>query len=437
MNDQDQLPPHCESAEWRLVACALEKPEILPELDGRTFYCVAPLSVLDRAQSMRAAGVAKPQIPLLLELSRKNAALFVKAQQELADLESPENWTAFRDEIEELSDQRAGMQFASEVSDSAREGTLDASKIIDRARRFQKRKPDDHILSSQACGELLTERIEQRFNLNGRRSGLVTGLDHFDDLTDGLQSGEQTIIAARPSVGKTALACNIVERVCIRDHYATALVTLEMSPDAISNRMLSSWARIPMFTLRTGRLNQEQRLAFGSFQRVLKDAPLYMVNGVGGLDITQVCAAIRRTHRQHPIRLVVIDYLQKIRSATRNEKRTYEVGEVSGLLRSLAVETGCAFVTLAQLNREPDKDKGRMPRLSDLADSGQIERDADCVGLLHRPRSEGDATLIVAKQRDGETGNVSLTFNGTYCRFESASKIHQEDLPEKRNPHND
>jgi replicative DNA helicase len=419
MNDQEQLPPHCELAEWSLVSCALEKPDILPDLDQTAFYCQAPRSVLERAQAMRSGGIADPQIPLLMELSRTNMELFATAQKALADLPSPENWTAYRDEIAELADQRDAMQFAVEIQQSAREGTLDPSTIGERAKRFQKRNRQDSTLCSQQCAERLVERIERRCNLRGARSGLVTGFDRFDDLTDGLQFGEQTIFAARPYGGKTALGCNIIERVCLKDRQPTALVTLEMSPDAISNRLLSSWATIPMLTLRTGRLNRLQRVAWGHFQKTLTDSPLYMVDGVGGRDINQVCTEIRRLHRQHGLKLVVIDYLQKIRPATKHEKRTYEVGEVSGLLRSLAVETGCAFVTLAQLNREPDKDKGRPPRLSDLADSGQIERDADCVGLLHRDRSKAEAMLIVAKQRDGEIGPVNLTFNGTYCRFEN------------------
>jgi replicative DNA helicase len=123
------------------------------------------------------------------------------------------------------------------------------------------------------------------------------------------------------------------------------------------------------------------------------------------------------------VRFVVVDYLQRVPPAERHEKRTYEVGSVSSALKAVADQTGVALLTLCQLNREPELQKGRLPKIADLADSGQIERDADFVGLLNRDRAEavGDATLFVAKQRDSELGSVPLTFNGPFCRFENRS----------------
>lgn len=436
MSDQDQLPPHCEAAEWLLVACALENPAILPAIESSRFYCEAPRSIIETAQAMHVKGIDDPQVPVLMGLSRSAPELFLRMQQELSSLPSPENWTNYQIEIEEQAGRRDALQFSASISAAADAGTLDVGTFAEQAKRLQNRGLGKAI-SSKQCAALLTDRLEKRFNLDGARSGLVTGFDRFDDLTDGLQSGEQTIIAARPSVGKTALACNMVERICLRDHHATAFVTLEMSPDAIASRILSSWANIPMWTLRNGQFNKGQFAAFPRFQDALKKSPLHMLNGIGGLDINQICGDLRKLHRDHNLKLVVIDYLQKIRPSMRHEKRTYEVGEVSGMLRALAVEIRCAFVTLAQLNREPEKDKGRSPRLSDLADSGQIERDADCVGLLHRDKSGDKSTLTVAKQRDGETGTCDLKFNGTYCRFENMGAIQQQDIPDKRNPTND
>ncbi|MEI6872570.1 MAG: DnaB-like helicase C-terminal domain-containing protein, partial [Verrucomicrobiota bacterium] len=132
-------------------------------------------------------------------------------------------------------------------------------------------------------------------------------------------------------------------------------------------------------------------------------------------------AAIRSNVRRFGIKLVVVDYLQKIMPSGRHEKRTYEVGEVSMKLKAVAASTGVALLCLAQLNRDTEKDKGRPPRLADLGDSKQIEQDADVVALLDRKRGEkvGDAALVIAKQRDGECGLVPLTFNGAFCRFET------------------
>lgn len=160
---------------------------------------------------------------------------------------------------------------------------------------------------------------------------------------------------------------------------------------------------------------------------MMKKVPLFYLDAVAGIDVNRLCAAVRRHIRKHGIKLVIIDYLQKIRPSQRQEKKTYEVGDVSGAVRALAVSTGAAFLTLAQLNRESDKDKGRLPRLSDLGDSKQIEQDADGIAMIYRPRSSQDgqqisgdkAVLLVNKQRDGETGNLELNFDGRYCRFEN------------------
>ena len=286
---------------------------------------------------------------------------------------------------------------------------------------------EDHPVSFSGpeLAERLRERIEARMNLNGARSGLVTGFNRLDDLTDGLQAGEQFIIGARPSEGKTALACNLIDRVCLRDGHRTAFVTLEMSAGAICNRLLSgwtedSWPGIPMRRLRRGTLDRREMNMLARFHTLLRRAPLHLVDGARGMGIRQVCSQLRALHRRAPLKLVLVDYLQKIRPASRQEKRTYEVAEVSGELHSLSVELDVAFVTLAQLSREPERDKGRMPRVSDLADCAQIERDADEIGLIHLDKDDrSKAMLLLSKQRDGEIGPVPLSFNGVYCRFEN------------------
>ena len=145
------------------------------------------------------------------------------------------------------------------------------------------------------------------------------------------------------------------------------------------------------------------------------------MDSISGTDSARICATIRRMVKAHGVKLVVIDYLQKIQAVGKFEKRTYEIAQVSGALKAVAVDTNCALLTLAQLNRESEKDKApRPPRISDLADSGQIERDADTIGLLHRNRAENggrDALLYIPKQRDGEVGECEMYFEGKFSRF--------------------
>jgi len=161
----------------------------------------------------------------------------------------------------------------------------------------------------------------------------------------------------------------------------------------------------------------------------LAAAPLFIYEGVSGVTGGQASAIIRQHARRHGVRFALVDYLQKLRPDKKGEKRTYEIGEISNALRSAAVSSGVALVSLAQINRDSDKgEKPRMPRLSDIADSAQIERDADTVALLHRDREKpNDATVIIAKQRDGETGQFSLVFNGPITRFENPSYDHPQD----------
>ena len=177
-----------------------------------------------------------------------------------------------------------------------------------------------------------------------------------------------------------------------------------------------------MRELKTGSFKQADFGQFSTFGNRLAAAPLFFVDSIGGTDSSRVCSIIKRAVKSSGVKLVVIDYLQKIHASGKHEKRTYEVGEVSTALKAVAVETGAALLVLAQLSREPEKQKGRMPQISDLADSAQIERDADLIGLLHRDKVENegrDAKLIIAKQRDGELGVVELNFEGRFASFEN------------------
>jgi replicative DNA helicase len=277
------------------------------------------------------------------------------------------------------------------------------------------------VNDSKQATRILTDDLERRHSLQGKLSGIATGFHKFDNLTDGLQLGEQTIIAARPSMGKTAIGLNILQHACLLRSVPSVFVSLEMSTAALMRRVMSSFCEIPMGDIRRGTYTEGQFKSFTTFTLKSSKFPLWIVDGVRGLDISKLCAVVRRLCRKHSAKLVIIDYLQKIRPSYRHEKRTYEVAEISGQLKALAVSTNTALLTMAQLNRDSDKDKPRMPRLSDLADSAQIERDADTVALIHREKASAfeSANLIIAKQRDGELGMVNLNFNGAYCRFQN------------------
>lgn len=279
------------------------------------------------------------------------------------------------------------------------------------------------VVTAKDAADRLSLDLERRAALQGELSGIGTGFYKLDDKTDGLQYGEMTVIGARPNIGKTALGLNFVEKACLHDEVPTLVISLEMSIEALMRRMLCSYCGMEMGTVRKGSYGRDDLNKISYFYNFIQKRPIHFIDGIrmGGMSAGQIASAIRRRVRKDGVKLVVIDYLQKIKPDRNLEKKTYEIGETSGTIKNAAENNGVALVALAQLSRESVKDKPRPPRVSDLADSGQIDRDGDTIILLHRDFSQSPthAQFIVAKQRDGETGAINQTFNGKYCRFEN------------------
>jgi len=260
-------------------------------------------------------------------------------------------------------------------------------------------------------------------------------------MTSGLHGGEMIVIAARPSMGKTSLAMNIAEAVAVDQKLPVGVFSLEMTAESLVLRMLCSRARVNLRDIRDGFLADRDFPKLTLAAGKLAGAPL-IIDDTPGLSILQMRARARRMAQQHGIKLLVVDYLQLLHStARRAENRQQEIADISNGVKALAKELNVPVVVLSQLNRELEKDKDRKPRLSDLRESGAIEQDADLVALLYKPsrgeedepatQAESDAVpvnLLIAKQRNGPTGDVHLTFLKGYTRFESAAKVSAEDV---------
>jgi replicative DNA helicase len=251
------------------------------------------------------------------------------------------------------------------------------------------------------------------------------------------------VIAARPSMGKTSLAMNIAEHVAIEQRVPVGVFSLEMTAESLVLRMLCSRSRVNLRNVREGFLAERDFPKLTGAAGKLANAPLF-IDDSSALSILQLRAKARRMHLQHGVKLFVVDYLQLVHStARRAENRQQEIADISSGIKSLAKELNVPVIVLSQLNREIEREKGRPPRLSDLRESGAIEQDADVVGLLYKPKSgseddeggggaEEDAlpvNLLIAKQRNGPTGDVELTFLKSYTRFESKAKVSDEDVP--------
>ena len=281
------------------------------------------------------------------------------------------------------------------------------------------------------------ESIEKLYERKGEITGIPTGYADFDHLTDGMHAAEMIVIAARPSMGKTALAMNIAENVALTAKHAVAIFSLEMSSQQLVQRMLCSRARVNLQKVRDGFMADRDFHNLTDAAGKLAEASLF-IDDTAGLSILELRAKSRRLKSQHDIKLIVIDYLQLLRGSSKRgqENRQLEIAEISSGIKALAKELEIPIIVLAQLNRNPENRtgdaKGR-PRLSDLRESGSIEQDADLVGLLVRDEyyadteeekeeSQGRATLIIAKQRNGPVGEIPFAFLKEFTRFETRAK---------------
>lgn len=285
------------------------------------------------------------------------------------------------------------------------------------------------------------EHYQQR---QGMLTGVATGFADFDKMTSGLHEGEMIVIAARPSMGKTSLAMNIAEHIALEEKLPVGVFSLEMTADSLVLRLMCSRARVNLRDIRGGFIAERDFPRLTSAAGKLAAAPLY-IDDTPGLSILQLRAKARRMWQQHGVRLFVIDYLQLLHSTARRvENRQQEIADISSGVKALAKELKVPVIVLSQLNREFEKEKNRKPRMSDLRESGAIEQDADLIGLLYKANMGGDdedaaapsvedeaigVNLLIAKQRNGPTGDVELVFRKSITRFENKAKINADDIP--------
>ncbi len=282
------------------------------------------------------------------------------------------------------------------------------------------------------------QTIEKLYERGQRITGLATGFTDFDNLTSGLQAAELIVIAGRPSMGKTALALNIVEHVALRLGQPVGLFSLEMAKESLLLRLLCSEARVDAHKLRTGYLGKDEwgkmTVALGR----LAEAPI-LIDDSPALTVLEMRAKARRLKAERGLGLVIVDYLQLMATSGRFESRRQEIDSITRGLKALAKELHIPVIAISQLSRAPETRGGdHRPQLSDLRESGSIEQDADVVAFIYRsemyrdpeniPEEErGRAELILAKQRNGPVGKVYLAFLREYTRFENLLRLPEEE----------
>jgi replicative DNA helicase len=279
---------------------------------------------------------------------------------------------------------------------------------------------------SKPIGTVLTSVFSR---ISARQSGTIvggvpSGFRDLDELTNGWQKSELIILAARPSVGKTALALNMADHAAVEAGMATLVCSLEMSELELAERMLCARARVNAHHLRRGRVSHEDMRKLIEASGKLSAAPIY-IDDTPGQTMLRIAATARRLKLKQNLQMVIIDYLQLIEPDDKRVSRVEQIGAISRRLKTLARELNVPVIALSQLNRAVETREGHRPRMADLRESGSIEQDADVVAMLHRddafdPESEnkGLADLILAKQRNGPVGDVKLTFIRELTRFQ-------------------
>lgn len=285
---------------------------------------------------------------------------------------------------------------------------------------------------------LLTQavnRIEKLVAHEGSLSGLPTGLNEFDKMTNGMQPSDLLILAGRPSMGKTSLAMNIVENVAIKEKVPAAVFSLEMSSEQLVLRMISSWGRVDQSRLRSGRLTEEDWPKITSAIGIMNENARLFIDDTPGLSPAEMRARARRLKREHDIGLIVVDYLQLMSVPGTRENRTNEISEISRQLKAMAKELDVPVIALSQLNRQVESRDNKRPRMSDLRESGGIEQDADLIIFVYRDEvynentdDKGVAEIIIGKQRNGPLGTARTAFLSHLTRFENLQEYYDEDF---------
>ena len=320
------------------------------------------------------------------------------------------------------------------------EDFADVGSFIDQAEtefyKIGESKTTEGLTSSYDIVKSSIKKIEELYGKKSDITGLATGFSYLDRMTSGLQPGELIIIAARPSMGKTAFSLNVAQDIVLKQKKTLAYFSLEMGKDQLMMRILSAEAKINMKDIRSGRVPDNAWAKLINAAQNLSESKIY-IDESSGISPFEIRARARRLKAQHGLDCIMIDYLQLMDLKLKVESRERAVSEISKSLKSLAKELQIPIVALAQLNRGVEGRSDRRPMLSDLRESGSIEQDADVIMMLYRddyydkddPEKAGQAEIIVGKHRNGPTGTVKVRFDAEYGRFRDADPSPQHPLP--------
>jgi len=434
----DRLPPHSIESEMCLLASMMLEKDMIGQavqlIDRESFYQADHQIIYDVLVKLYETNRPIDSVILFEELVKRQLLDEVGGTSYIAQI------------LNSVPSSAHGMHYAGIVREKAMLRQLIAASndilrdsyapyeqadvVLDKAERRIFEIAQKKVGGSMEPMEKVLHEVFEMIENRGQR-GLITGFHELDDMLNGLQKGEMIIVAARPSMGKTAMAMNMIEYIAADLRLPCAVFSLEMSKQQLAQRMLCRRGRIDAHKLRKGMLNSQEYTTLATVVGELAKAPVW-VDDSAGLTPLELRAKARRLKLQHDVKCIMIDYMQLMDNPG-PESRQQQISEISRAVKSVARELNIPVICLSQLNRMTEGREGHRPRMSDLRESGSIEQDADVVMLLHREdyyrMSEQDfqpdniAEIIVAKQRNGPTGTIKLTFDNRTTRFNNLSSV--------------
>ena len=332
---------------------------------------------------------------------------------------------------------RTLIQVSHEVSKNASQDNQDVDDILDAAESAIFNISEKRLKGGfEELSSMLHQTFEELDKIAakpGSVTGVASGLMDLDNITSGFHPGELIIVAGRPGMGKTALALSMARNAAVMDNVGIGMFSLEMANHQLAMRLLCAEGRVDSHLVRTGKLPKSQWKNLSLAVGQLAEAPIYLDDSAG-MSVLEVRAKARRLKAEKDIGLIIVDYLQLMTGPKGVESRQQEISQISRSLKNLAKEIEVPVIALSQLSRAVENRTDRRPQLSDLRESGAIEQDADVVMFLYRPwiysqedEDKGKAQVMVAKQRNGPTGNVNVTFIDRFARFENSATISESD----------
>lgn len=447
----DRLPPHSIEAEQGVLGCCLldgpavgECIEKLRELE--VFYDLRHRTIYQCLLKMYEAHEPIELLTVQQRLKDQNELEAVGGLGYLSSLPdcvgSVANLSAYADIVREKYLLRRVIQVASHAVSQIYEHEGEVDTLLDGIERdllsVNEARVEAKEMHIRAPLARVVEQIENYTRGGPQMLGLPTGIEYLDKMLLGLGPGDLIVIAARPGLGKTSIGVQIIDHIAVEKHVPCGIFTLEMTADQLTARMLFQRARADFQRFRTGYFKGTTDLPkLVAAEPALRRAPI-VLDETSGINVLQLRARARRWVHQHRLGCLLVDYLQLMRPSRYYNNREQEVAEMSSGLKSLAKELRIPVIVLAQLNRDIEKAKHRKPQLSDLRESGAVEQDADVVGMLYEPNlsdedkdamaQEGEdwsnharrVNLLVAKQRNGPTGDCKLVYRKAPMRFENA-----------------